>query len=215
MSNRLAILATAALAAFSALGCASGGLQQQVDELTLQNEELARQKAQTEAELLSAHSRIEGLELEKAKLEDAAAAGVARTPYQPKPDTTGLDVKRRGEDTVINLPTDLFFSSGSATLSATGERSMAQVARYLKENHPAGRIRVEGHSDSDPIRRTKDKWHCNWALSFERAHAVLHHLVEKGGIAPGRIICESHAEHDPAAPGDKAKNRRVEVVVSP
>jgi chemotaxis protein MotB len=116
---------------------------------------------------------------------------------------------------VINLQSDLFFSSGSATLSAAGEKSMAQVAGYLKKGHPTGSIRIEGHSDADPVRRTKDKWHCNWELSFARAHAVMHHLVEKGGIDPKRIVCEAHAEHKPAVPGEKSKNRRVEVVVSP
>lgn len=215
MSNKILFLSAVVVSGLAALGCSSGDLQRRVDELTLENEDLTRQKEQSEAGLLSAQAHIEGLERDKQRLVEKAAAGVAVTPYEAKPDTTGLDVKKRGEDTVINLPTDIFFTSGSATLSGGGERSMGQVAAYLKKNHPTGRIRVEGHSDADPIRRTKAQFHCNWELSFERAHAVLHHLVEKGGVAAGRIVCEAHAEHDPAVPGEKSKNRRVELVIAP
>jgi chemotaxis protein MotB len=214
MSNRLAFLATLILSGAAAIGCASGDLQRRVDELTLENEELQRQKGQTESDLMSAQAKIDALEREKQK-QAAERPGVAVTPFEAKPDTAGLDVRRRGQETVINLPTDIFFSSGSASLSGSGERAMAKVVDYLRKHHAEGKIRVEGHSDADPIRRTKDKWHCNWSLSFERAHAVLHHLVEKGGVDPRRVVCESHAEHSPAEAGDKSKNRRVEIVVAP
>ena len=47
-----------------------------------------------------------------------------------------------------------------------------------------------------------------------RSHAVTHFLVEKGRFDPSRVVCEAHGEFHPADPSNKAKNRRVEIVVA-
>ena len=91
---------------------------------------------------------------------------------------------------------------------------MAEVTSALKKSFKNSFVRVEGHADSDPIRRTKGKYHCNWELSFERSHAVTHFLVEKGRFDPSRVVCEAHGEFHPADPSNKAKNRRVEIVIA-
>jgi len=215
MSNKLAALLALALGAASAIGCSGGAdLQGRIDELTREQEELQRQKEQAESEALSYKAKCEALERDSRKAPPPAPSASRPPARTPEPDPEGMDIRRRGNETIINLPSDVFFASGSATLNGTGEKSMAKIAEYIRKNHPGGLIRVEGHSDSDPIRRTKAKFHCNWELSFQRAHAVMHYLVDKGQVDPHHLVCEAYGEFQPQNPNDKAKNRRVEIVIS-
>jgi len=195
----------------AASGCASGDLRARVDDLTREREDLKRQKADVEAELLEVKARCEMLDRDRRVVPRASASPSVDVPD----DLRGkVDIRRRGNDTAISLPSDVFFSSGSSTFVPSSERAMAQVADYIRKNHPGGLIRVEGHSDTDPIRRTKNKYHCNWELSFERAHAVMHYLVDKGSFDPRRVVCEAFGEYQPQDTGDKSKNRRVEIVIA-
>lgn len=213
MSKKLAALVALAIGAVSAIGCSSGAdLQGRVDELTREQEELQRQKEQAESDAMAYKAKYEALERDSRKAPPPPPSPApSRSPIV---DPDGMDIRRRGNETVINLPSDVFFASGSATLNSAGEKSMGKIADYIRKNHPGGLIRVEGHSDSDPIRRTKAKFHCNWELSFQRAHAVMHYLVEKGQVDPHHLVCEAYGEFQPQNPGDKSKNRRVEIVIT-
>lgn len=209
------LLAIVALAAgvLAAVGCAGGSdLQGRVDELTREQEELQRQKEQTESELLAYKAKCEALEKGRSASRPAPAPAPAVTPVPG--DLPDMDIRKRGNDTVINLPSDVLFPSGSATLNAAGERSMAKIVEFIRKHRTDGLIRVEGHSDCDPIRRTKSKFHCNWELSFERAHAVMHYLTERGQIDPHQLVCEAYGEYQPLSGKDKSKNRRVEIVIA-
>jgi len=212
MPQKLLAAFVLAASSLSAIGCAAGDLQRRVDGLLQEAEELQRQKAEVEADLLACRTRCEALER---RAQVPRPAGAANTPFDVPGDLKGkVDIRKRGTDTVINLPSDVFFASGSASINAAGEKAMGQIADYIRKNHAGGLLRVEGHSDNDPIRRTKSKYHCNWELSFERAHAVMHYLVEKGKLDPHRVVCEAYGEFHPVDPGNKSKNRRVEIVVS-
>lgn len=213
MSKKILAVLALSVASFAAIGCSGGpDLQGRIDELTREQEELQRQKAESDAELATYKARCETLERSRQN-RPAPAPSTAVTPV-PAERPEGMDIRKRGNDTVINLPSDVFFASGSSTLNAAGEKSMAKVAEYIRKNHPGGMIRVEGHSDSDPIRKTKSKFHCNWELSFERAHAVTHYLIDKGHVDPHMLVCEAHGENHPQSTTDKSKNRRVEIVLA-
>ena len=214
MSNK--ILAALAFAVASAVGCAVPDWQAKAEQLQRENEDLERQKARLEADQLAARARIDVLERNRfAPAAPGAKAGVTPAPYEMPSELAGkVEIRRRGNDTVIDVPSDVFFASGSSMLNRDGDKAMGSIVDYIKRHHPGGLIRVEGHSDSDPIRRTKSKYHCNWELSFERSHAVTHFLVEKGRFDPARVVCEAHGEFHPADPSNKAKNRRVEIVVA-
>jgi chemotaxis protein MotB len=212
MAKKIVALLSLALCAAAAVGCSSGAdLQGRIDELTREQEEMQRQKEAAESEALAYKAKCEALERDRNVRPSAAPAPVV-TPVPADPD--GMDIRRRGNDTVINIPSDLFFASGSATLNGGGERSMAKIAEYIRKNSGGGLIRVEGHSDSDPIRRTKGKFHCNWDLSFQRAHAVMHFLVDKGNVDQHRVVCEAFGDSQPQSTTDKSKNRRVEIVIA-
>jgi flagellar motor protein MotB len=212
MAMKIVALLALTLTAAAGIGCAGNSdLQTRIDEMTREQEELQRQKEAAESEALAYKAKCEALERDARQKPPPAAAPVA-APAKDEP--SDLDIRRRGNETVINIPSDLFFASGSATLNGGGEKSMARIVDYIRKNHAGGMIRIEGHSDSDPIRRTKSKFHCNWELSFQRAHAVMHFITEKGQVDPHHVVCEAYGEYQPQTPGDKSKNRRVEIVLA-
>ncbi|MCH2101143.1 MAG: OmpA family protein [Planctomycetes bacterium] len=130
---------------------------------------------------------------------------------------TGVGVERRGDVLVLNLPTNLTFSSGSATLNAKGKSSLKTVAAALKADYDGKTFWVEGHTDNEKLVKTKDKWKTNLRLSVERAMAVADFLSGDVGIAADAIRIAGHGPFDPTAPNttadNKAKNRRVEILI--
>lgn len=130
---------------------------------------------------------------------------------------TGVGVERRGDVLVLNLPTSLTFSSGSATLNAKGQSSLKTVASALKADYAGKTFWVEGHTDNEKLVKTKDKWKTNLRLSVERAMAVADYLSGDLGIASDAIRIAGHGPFDPAVPNttaaNKAKNRRVEILI--
>ena len=204
--NRFVAVFVGIAAAVSAWGCAQPGLEMRVDELCREREELTRQNLDLENRLAEAASREEGLQKEI----EAAKARVPEIPADLQ--ARGVKVKDRGDGQAIELPSEVFFASGSAKLTEAGEKALAEVAGALKKADDGAVIRVEGHTDSDPVH--KAKVHCNWELSFQRAHAVLHYLVDKAGFDPHKLVCESFGEYRPQDPENKSRNRRVELVMS-
>jgi chemotaxis protein MotB len=116
---------------------------------------------------------------------------------------------------VITIPSSISFPSGKAELSAQGQNALRQVAAVLKQSHPTGLYSIEGHTDTDPIR--KSGFESNRDLSLERAMAVLTYLVEDCRIPDEQCVVVGHGQYRPIDPGTssaaKAKNRRVEIVV--
>lgn len=114
----------------------------------------------------------------------------------------------------VTLPNAILFASGKAELKKATMSELDHIADVLKEKYGAMRIDVVGHTDSDPIK--KSKWADNWELSAQRALSVLRYLVKKG-IPPDLIQASGRGESQPVASNTsasgKAQNRRVEIVV--
>ena len=76
-------------------------------------------------------------------------------------------------------------------------------------------IRIEGHTDTDPI--NTPKFPSNWELSVLRATNVLRLLEEAKSIESDRLSASGYGPTRPIAPNDnaqnKAKNRRVDIVI--
>ena len=116
---------------------------------------------------------------------------------------------------VIELPQDILFPSGSATLSSDGARTLREVASVLATLE--GRtFQVEGHTDNVPIATAQ--FPSNWELSSARALSVVRILIE-GGVAPEALSGAGYGEHQPVAPNDDREtrrlNRRIEIVMLP
>jgi len=203
----LSVIAISSLA--GAVGCAGPNLQRRVDELTREREDLIRERTSLEGRLSAAEAR-------EAALQKARSTKPAKTDLALSDNlkSHGVSVRDRGGDTVIDLPSDVFFASGSSKLTAAGEKALSEVSGLVRKSYKGSMIRVEGHADSDPIKRSKSKYHCNWELSFERAHAVVHYLIDKGGFDAKHISADCFGDTQPQDPKNKAKNRRVEIVVA-
>jgi chemotaxis protein MotB len=75
-------------------------------------------------------------------------------------------------------------------------------------------IIVEGHTDTDKLNSTtvpRD----NWELSVLRATSVVKFMLANSKMDPKRISAAGRGEFIPVDPNDKAKNRRIEVIILP
>lgn len=117
----------------------------------------------------------------------------------------------------LSMKGDASFDAGLATLRPKAIAALDALATELR-GIPNAMIRIDGHTDNDPIVKTKYKWTTasNFELAAARALTVLLHL-EKQGIAGSQMHLTSFGEHHPRAANDtkanKAMNRRVEIHV--
>ncbi len=123
-------------------------------------------------------------------------------------------------ETITVLLTDLYFESGSATLSPDGVARLAEVAQTINSQYPDRKIRVEGHTDSNPIGPSlKTTYPSNWELSGSRAAAVVRHFQWTHGMDPVRFEVVGYGHYRPVAPNSTAEgrrqNRRVRIAVLP
>ena len=130
----------------------------------------------------------------------------------------GAAVRDTIEGPVIQLPEKILFSSGLAKLKPKGETALKKIATHLNEK-PAALVRIDGHTDTDPIVKSKYLWDSNHHLSAGRALSVLHYLVSKENIDEKRIHIAGYGPNRPITSNDskksKGKNRRVEFLILP
>ncbi len=116
---------------------------------------------------------------------------------------------------VIQLPQDILFASGSATVGAEGRRTLAEVGGVLAELADR-EFQVEGHTDNVPI--STERFPSNWELSSARALSVVRVLID-AGVPPDNISGAGFGEHRPVASNAEAegrrRNRRIEIVMLP
>jgi chemotaxis protein MotB len=114
----------------------------------------------------------------------------------------------------VTLPNEILFDSGKATLKQATSTELNHIHSVLKDKYAGKEIDVVGHTDTDPIR--KSKWKDNWELSAQRALTVTRYLVDRG-ISEDMVRAVGCGESRPVAENStasgKAKNRRVEIVV--
>lgn len=117
----------------------------------------------------------------------------------------------------LGIKSTVAFDSGSTKLKPAAERILRDVARVLLRDYPDRRLFIEGHTDSDPIQRTKDRFRSNRHLSVERADSVASFLIQACSIPDGSVAVVGFGPYDPLQPGSsdvaKANNRRVEIVL--
>jgi len=217
-ARRGLLVVAVALIAAAGLGCE----QQQLEERNAALQKQLEQALVKNADLQAENDRLEG-QNQQLSSELASARDAARqTPAQPeatKPDFgEGIDVSVKGGVTTVTLPDAILFDVGKATLKSSSKRVLDKIASVLNSQYKSQTIRVEGHTDSQPIRKTKNLWQDNWDLSCNRAMAVVRYLVTKG-IDSKRIYAAGFSYYKPVASNGtekgRAQNRRVAIVVSP
>ena len=178
--------------------------QAEIDRLRMANDALL-------ADLGSANSEISRLIAENESLRSARPAP-APTP-EPRANTgfEGIDditAERSGNLVTVRVASDILFSSGKVDLKSTAKRTLSEVSGVLRSQYSGKTIRVEGYTDTDPIK--KSGWKDNLELSLQRAAAV-HRYLQQQGIDGERMYAAGFGATNTL--GSKAASRRVEIVV--
>jgi chemotaxis protein MotB len=145
------------------------------------------------------------------KLKDAISK--ALTNFEGK----GLTVEQRNGKVYISMENKLLFQSGSWSVGTEGRRAVQQLGSVLAEN-PEIAVLIEGHTDNVPYKGNA-QLSGNWDLSTKRATAIVNILRENNAINPENLTAAGRGEYAPIATNDtaegKAKNRRIEVILTP
>lgn len=117
----------------------------------------------------------------------------------------------------VTLPNTILFESGKASLKNATSTELNHILSVIKQKYADKDIDVIGHTDTDPIVKTKELWEDNLELSGQRAFSVARYLIQHG-IAEKQVRAAGCGSARPIAPNTtaagKAKNRRVEIVVN-
>lgn len=214
MSTRISVLL--ALMAVTLLPACESGKDMQIAELQQQVDDLRMQRSDLESRLAAAlnggdQARRTALALQQQL--DEARRQLAEMETQPGNLPDGWE----GTEQIAWVPLagDLLFDSGKSKLKAGGADTVAAIARQINESYPNRMIFVVGHTDSDPIKITKNIYDDNLDLSANRAMTVAREL-QKLGVNAQHLIAGGQGEYNPRESNDtdagKAQNRRVEII---
>ncbi|WP_029033952.1 OmpA/MotB family protein [Salinimicrobium terrae] len=129
----------------------------------------------------------------------------------------GLTVEQRDGKVYVSMENKLLFSSGSWAVGPEGKNAVQQLASVLAQN-PDIAVLIEGHTDNVPYSGSGQLTN-NWDLSTKRATAIVQLLLENSGINAENLTAAGRGEYAPIASNDtaegRAKNRRIEVILTP
>ncbi|GAL66371.1 flagellar motor rotation protein MotB [Jejuia pallidilutea] len=129
----------------------------------------------------------------------------------------GLTVEQRGGKVYVSMENKLLFQSGSWAVNTDGKVAVRSLGNVLAEN-PDIAVLIEGHTDNVPY-SGNGALTSNWDLSTKRATAIVNILRENTAINPENLTAAGRGEYAPIATNDteegRAKNRRIEVILTP
>ncbi len=129
----------------------------------------------------------------------------------------GLTVEQRNGNVYVSMENKLLFESGSWEVGAEGTRAVKQLGNVLAQN-PDIAVLIEGHTDNVPYRGS-GQINDNWDLSTKRATAIVQILRDNQSIKRENLTAAGRGEYAPVVTNDtpegRAKNRRIEVILTP
>lgn len=126
----------------------------------------------------------------------------------------GLSVEQKNGRVYVNMEAKLLFASGSTAVGAEGKGAVVKLAKAIEDQKDLN-IVIEGHTDTDKITSSGKIPRDNWELSVLRATEVVKIMTENSSINPNILTAAGRSEYLPVDPSDKAKNRRIEFVLTP
>ncbi|HKQ50472.1 MAG TPA: OmpA family protein [Phycisphaerae bacterium] len=200
----LTLSLTALFLTLGVTGCGPDAKQKKIDELTAENDGLKQEIEDRDRQLNDAmvrendsKSTIDELnqQLAKARADGKNSEGWVTMP--------SFDM--------ISVPGSVLFEAGKADLTSGGRAKLAQIASDIRAKYSDRDIFVFGHTDDQPIR--KSKWKDNWELGANRSLKVIRALSELG-IPNDSLVQANCGQYRPKTSNtnDKARlqNRRVE-----
>lgn len=180
-------------------------LNEENERLTgLQREMSARSNRIDELERLIA-SKDEAMKKLRTAISNALAGFEGR----------GLTVVYKNGKVYVSMENKLLFGSGSWAVGSEGQRAVIQLSKVLADNKDI-EVLIEGHTDNVPYAGAVIN--DNWDLSVKRATAIVR-ILQDNNVAPKRITAAGRSEYNPidsnASADGKAKNRRIEIILTP
>jgi chemotaxis protein MotB len=130
-----------------------------------------------------------------------------------KPDE--LSVELKDGRLYVSLQEKLLFKSGSAVVDPKGKEALQTLASVLNTTQDIS-VMIEGHTDNVPV---SGKYEDNWSLSVARSTSIVRILTTDYKVDPRTVIAAGRAEFYPVADNGtvdgKARNRRIEIILSP
>jgi len=131
------------------------------------------------------------------------------------------------EKGLFRFNSDITFDSGSSVVKPDARAALTKLAQILSGDQAKDRMMtIIGHTDSDHVRKAETiarlkklgKPADNMGLSEARAEAVAE-ILRTGGVDAGRLATQGKGETNPIAdntsPAGKARNRRVDIYLTP
>lgn len=128
-------------------------------------------------------------------------------------ESQGLSVVYKNGKIYVSMEAKLLFASGSTVVEPNGKKALIELAKVL-ENEKELEIIVEGHTDSDKLASAAHPKN-NWELSVLRSTSVIDIMVSNSNMNPSQLMAAGRSEFHPVDPANKAKNRRIEIIISP
>ncbi|EKT4551575.1 Flagellar motor/Chemotaxis (MotB)-related lipoprotein [Flavobacterium psychrophilum] len=130
----------------------------------------------------------------------------------------GLTVQQKDGKVYVSMENKLLFESGSWAVGTEGKKAVVAVAKVLGDN-PDISILIEGHTDNDKFAGAVGQIENNWDLSTKRATSIVNILGENPKVNKQNLTAAGRGEFSPLMSNDtpegKAKNRRIEIVLTP
>jgi len=131
----------------------------------------------------------------------------------------GLTVTERDGKVYVSMENKLLFESGSWTVGAEGKKAVDLVGKVLGDN-PDISVLIEGHTDNDKITGSIGGGvENNWDLSTKRATAIVNILTANAKVKKENLTAAGRGEYAPLMSNEtaegKAKNRRIEIILTP
>ncbi|MBK8100183.1 MAG: OmpA family protein [Planctomycetes bacterium] len=186
-------------------------LQAQIEALSKHQNGLAAENDRLRRELESLRPRVADADWvrdQKQKLEDLLKRYEQNSPGA----VPGVELVSTPEGLAFRVLGGVLFASGSNEVSSQGKATLTNLIATLKQQ--GKRIRVDGHTDDQPI--VNSKWGTNLHLSVARSIAVAEFLMQSG-LPAERVGVAGFGEHRPTETGKddaaRQKNRRVEILM--
>ncbi|MCG8575758.1 MAG: OmpA family protein [Flavobacteriales bacterium] len=125
----------------------------------------------------------------------------------------GISVEEKDGKIYVSMEAKLLFASGKTNVNSEGKKAIIDLAKIL-ETQEGIDILVEGHTDSDPMKSSSHP-RDNWELSVLRATSVVKIMLANSEMNPTMVSASGRSEFHPVDPEDKAKNRRIEIIITP
>ena len=130
----------------------------------------------------------------------------------------GLTVEQKNGKVYVSMENKLLFQTGSWTVGAEGRKAVVEVGKVLGQN-PEITVLIEGHTDNDKFAGAMGQIENNWDLSTKRATAIVNILSENKAINKQSLTAAGRGEYAPLTSNEtaegKAKNRRIEIILTP